>query len=478
VLAAVTKPWLTFRTARLQERDILRLILAGCCLALSTFVMTYCLKIMGSLRTYAFDYADIALVAAIGLFSSGGNSTTRSSVVTRGLIFVAIGAVFMLWYTPSATTVVVAAEGMVPMSGEPQVLTRLLLSEEVDSIAFRAPQGEFDSGGVDKAITQKVTRRGAAAFAAAKRVKTALDAQTMSSVVLAACFVMLAAWMNNIRRRLTQTVADDAAVGLRRIHGIVLIIAAAASLPMSILNSMFSSPPPADAAVPSLWSFFMSASVFGVVVLFLAEALLGWSLPASASTTLFSPSAASKRPPAVISDTLFIRLLLLLTGFTFGVILCACASSMSLQRQLTYASVLGFYCLFLPGTVMTIGLNFVSFVDNLAKRFEGRAGPDGSKYALLSRAANLLSSCFRDDANAPLPTHNESLARSASDDAHSHADLSFARLTRRVMKHVWEDKNSRKIFLFLCINVRIYSPGVPLYGLNYHHVPCSSPSCL
>jgi len=368
-------------------------------------------------------------------------------------------------------------------------------------------EGEDAPPAAAETATARASRR-RAAYAAAARVKTALDAHTMGSVVLAGVFVVAASWLQTARRRLTRAVADDTGLGLPRTHALVVTLAAAAWLPAVMLRWAIVAPdgvPAANApAPPGMLVFLVAALLFGVIVIVLSEtALESHSALGSLTSPMVPVDAAGSvaRKPTAVSDATFIRLIVLSVGACLGVAYCVSSSEPTARSQVTAALAVATFVLYIPGLAAVAGLGAPPPPAPPARRVGGsrhapapppaRGGGSlraASDLALAAAAAGLSTLLTWVDAlggasgaggggggmlefgggstGTLVHSHKDVLARGRSTDraggggGSGGGTMGLWRLTVRVMNHVWEDRNSRKLFLFLTINVRARGGGV------------------
>ena len=366
--------------------------------------------------------------------------------------------------------------------------------------AAAAPSGLQASGNSRRAAALAAARRVVAAEAAA--VERVLERHDQRAVFLAGALMVVASTLNALRRRLGRGVATSTGLGTRRTHALVLVAAAAVWLPVAAMAAAWGvgtdsargsggsggddgdsewSPVSAGDSQPSLIGFLCAAAAFGALVLLLAEYAAELPLTAAGSDggvdaaggklSVSTLAGSGVQPGAALaaSDAAALR-----AFTTFVAFLAALAADALLggdgSYEVTGPLLLG-AAAFLPGTIALSGADVRPLLrlatghedvlgasmrvlralwDSLLAPVLGVAAtPTGSDGAgedwLQGGGGGLFSpSSFRAVSAAIESVAGPSVA-SAFD--------RFAATTATVMRHVWEDANSRKIFMFLCINV-------------------------
>lgn len=388
--------------------------------------------------------------------------------------------------------------------------------------------------------------RRAAAIAAAKRVRATLDAQTVGSTLLAGAFLVGAAWLNGLRRRLGRALAADTNLGTRRVLALTLAGAACIAVPLALINAAFSSgsadaatdaaagvasgdvatagaagavaAASASASSPSLLWFLLVASLFGCVHFLLGDIALelpllssvfggssggiagltgaGAGSAASGSSAAGAPASSGGAQAAAIAaqDTAAVRCVLLLLVLAGSSLTCVLGSP-ALSSQLTLLGLLGACAFYAPAVVAASGLDTRRAVTTLRKRMASGGSGGSSGGALLptstsdvtagtgagAGAAGFVTSWFQglgdlflvaghaaglisdgsggSGSDATRREDRGGVAANRWDDERSRGGGGFRALTRRVLRHVWSDPNSRKILIFLAINVRACAPA-------------------
>lgn len=355
----------------------------------------------------------------------------------------------------------------------------------------------------------------------------------MGSTLLAGAFLVGAAWLNGLRRRLGRALAADTNLGTRRVLALTLAGAACITVPLALLNAAFSSnSSSSDAAAhgvvsaagdaasaaaaaaaasssssssPSLLWFLLVACLFGCVHLLLGDialelpllssvfggsgssgalaGLAGAGSAGSGSSTAGSsaaPSSGGAQATAMAAqDTAAVRCVLLLLVLAGGSMACVLGSP-ALSSQLTLLGLLGACVFYAPAVVAASGLDTRRAVLTLRKRMASEGSGGG---ALLptsatdlatsgSGAAGFVTSWFQGLGDLFLVAgHAAGLVSAGGSDVSRREDRGgvaanrwddernrggggggFQALTRRVLRHVWADPNSRKILIFLAIN--------------------------
>ena len=98
-VAAIHKPWLT--RARVSESDIARILVNGGLLAISTFLLVYCIKVVDPLRAILLDYSDICVMAGFAALFGANARGRRSPSGSRTTLYLTLaGLLLVLWYDP------------------------------------------------------------------------------------------------------------------------------------------------------------------------------------------------------------------------------------------------------------------------------------------------------------------------------------------------------------------------------------------
>lgn len=378
--------------------------------------------------------------------------------------------------------------------------------------------------GPQRPTSSRWRARRAAAIAAAKRVRATLDAQTIGSTLLAGAFLVVAAWLNGLRRRLGRALAADTNLGTRRVLALTLAGAACITVPLALANAIFSSgPSPAEAGAlsadstgeatgatagtvsgssPSMPWFLFVASLFGCVHFLLGDIALELPLlssvfggaaipgpgPGPAGASSSSSSGGAQAVAIAAQDTAAVRCVLLLLVLTGSSLVCVLGAP-ALSSQLTLLGLLGACIFYAPAVIAASGLDTRRAVGTLRKRMSaGGAGgggvtllptslPNSAGEGAATGIAGFVGGWFQGLSDLFLVAgHATGLIADSGGSAADVRDVSrrqergagghrwdderggsgggFQALTRRVLRHVWADANSRKILIFLVINVR------------------------
>ena len=134
---AIHKPWAS--RARVSEADTARIFLNGGLLAVCTFLLVYCIKVVDPLRAILLDYSDICVIAGFGaLLSSGRGSGGRggrapSRAASPKLYLTLAGLLLILWYDPRYHA--------------SQLVAQRQAAQEVAARLERGQQGAWQAGG-------------------------------------------------------------------------------------------------------------------------------------------------------------------------------------------------------------------------------------------------------------------------------------------------------------------------------------------
>lgn len=375
-----------------------------------------------------------------------------------------------------------------------------------------------------------------AALAAASRVKRALEAQTVGSSYLAGAILVAVSWLNALRRRMTRSVAADTGLGTRRVLALVVTGAAAVMIPVAAIHALLDGGGGSDSnageslRAPSWPYFFLAAVSYGAVVCIFSDIAVelpllssvfgggsgagatsggalsspwaGGSTPLPIATAASASAAAASAPSgsaaAVLAqqDAAAVRCLSLLVAFGLGAALCWALGG-PYGGQVTLLGLFAAGVLYVPAAISSSGLDASRALGTLRKRLgaEPAAATGGAAamatsmltawfvdlsglLAVVGHAAGLISE--DDGARAALPRFASSYG--ATGGVAGVADRrTFGGRVRHVFEHVWNDPDSRKIFLFLTINVsllltRALAGLVPLYFCASRLALCNPPS--
>lgn len=345
----------------------------------------------------------------------------------------------------------------------------------------------------------------------AAAVKRVFERHERSSVLLAGVVLIGAAWLNSIRRKMQQQLSADTGMSPRALHSAVLICATLTWLPIAGVRWLFSpSYAGEDAAVsavaagldgsaageaaqaavlshlqPGWFAFTACAAAYGLVIFLFYENMLdlplfsgigakGSAAEKSGSAPGSLPGAGvagSKAPAGTASDTTLLRLLAMINCFwstlSFG-------WTASWGYQSTWPMCFG-ALLFIPSVIAAAGVDWQQAQRMMWMFWPGGGGSGGGEkedkahgsgtwMAALSstlEAVNTALGCGRQmtysaEAGGYVPVNSSS--RFSSSSAASlwlirMAPSAWTGTVERVLRHILDDHNSRKIFTFLCINV-------------------------
>jgi uncharacterized membrane protein YgcG len=336
----------------------------------------------------------------------------------------------------------------------------------------------------------------------AARLRAVLSLHERSSVLLAALLMCGCAWVNNVRRTLEKQLAAETGIGGRRLHALVLTAAALLWTPVAFLRWAYAAVVPlapgevspldaaarasaaaaglADSVIdlhsgPSTTWFFVVAAFYAFGVLLMGEHALdmqiqgtgsggaggggggagpllggggiaGAQLPALLAGMDASGRAGGGSSAAASADNTLLRVWSALCAFSLAVSLSAGRAAPGAPSQTSSP------LLWLGTAVVLAGLAAAGGLDaSQAQRLWGSAsrghGGGGGGGIGTSNAAW---------------TADDKLLKSSSSGLGGGG--SFSAQARKVLAHILDDDNSRRILMFLSINVRFtprLSPHAP-----------------
>ena len=341
-------------------------------------------------------------------------------------------------------------------------------------------------------LTKRVARGANILLAQAERLRNVIAKHERSSVYLAGAFLALGAWLNNVRRRLETTLAADTSISPRKLHALVLVGAALLWAPVAFVRwvVLAAGAPDAEAeavglvkshmpwilsnvgdhSLPSLLWYALVAIAFAVGVMILGEHALdihisgplasGRAIGASAGGLLGQHTSAlggAAALPGLLAGDAAAASASISTVAT-----AASTADTTLLRIFSLMSTVLSACLLsraTPGSpgetssiVLWVGL-FLSVV--------GLASAGGLDASQIQRLLNAIS---RTGSTSVSPNDvHPLLAFLFGNGNEARGDAKHGRIVphsggnawRKVLKHIWEDKNSRRIFIFLTINVSV-----------------------
>jgi hypothetical protein len=337
-------------------------------------------------------------------------------------------------------------------------------------------------------LAKRVAKGAGILLSQAERLRNVIAKHERSSVFLAGAFLALGAWLNNVRRRLEASLATDSGISPRKLHALVLVGASLLWAPVAFLRwivltagapdaeteavGLVTSRMPwilstvGDHSMPSLLWYALVAAAFAIGVMILGEHVLDIhisglrpSIGASSAGVLGhsgslsgaaafpgllagdiaagSASASNAATAAATADTTLLRLCSLISAVLSASLLARAAHGSPSETS---------------SPLLWVGL-FFSVV--------GLASAGGLDASQIQRLLNAISRTgSASSASSPEDVHPLLYLIFGSSEGKSDAKygrvvpMSGGSAWRKVLKHIWDDKNSRRIFIFLSINVR------------------------